>query len=94
MAFWIPLAVRLRAVPHIIKITAMPQYTKTVSAGSRIYYFDVRTDRKGQRYITISEMSKATGLRSTIFLHAEDYDKFAGALAEATEAAQANENKS
>lgn len=64
----------------------MQQFSKRVSAGSRVYFFDVHTDRKGSPYITISELTKATGGRSCIFLHTEDFAKFSDALSEAVAA--------
>lgn len=61
----------------------MPQFTRKANAGSRIYFFDVRVDRNGCKYITISELTKATDSRSCVFLHHEDFDKFRDALDDA-----------
>ncbi|MCD8386245.1 MAG: PUR family DNA/RNA-binding protein [Bacteroidales bacterium] len=74
------------------KQTQRPISTKSVSAGSRIYYFDVRSDKNGQRYVTMTEMAKNSEKRSTIFLHAEDYDKVLDALKETIEAARIDNN--
>ena len=63
-----------------------PIITKQVSAGTRIYYLDVHIDKKGQRFLAISEIntSKTSGKkkRQRIFIHAENIDKFAEALVE------------
>ncbi len=63
-----------------------PIFSKRVSAGTRVYYVDARIDRKGQKYISLSEIptDKSPGKkeRQRIFLHAENVDKFAEALAE------------
>lgn len=61
----------------------MAKHQQTVSAGSRLYYFDVREDSKGNEYITITEQNTRTKKRSCIFLHPENIDKFRQALDEA-----------
>lgn len=66
----------------------MDQPTKTirVSAGTRIYYFDALTDKKGQPYLSISEIPTDTNpgnkKRRRIFVHSEDFGKFAKAFNE------------
>lgn len=63
-----------------------PIISKRISAGTRVYYIDAHTDRKGQPYISISEIptDKSPGKkkRQCIFLHAENVDQFAQAFAE------------
>lgn len=63
-----------------------PKFTKRVSGGTRLYYIDVHTDRKGADYITISEIptdkNPARKERQRVFIHREDFDKFAKAFAE------------
>ena len=63
-----------------------PIISKRISAGTRVYYFDARKDRKGQPYISISEIptdrSPQSGKRQRIFIHMESMDKFAEAFAE------------
>lgn len=63
-----------------------PTKTKSVSAGTRIYYFDALNDSKGQPYLSISEVpvdrSPGTKKRQRIFVHIEDIDKFADAFNE------------
>lgn len=61
----------------------MAKHQQTVSAGSRLYYFDVREDTKGNDYITVTEMNTRTKKRNSIFIHAEAIDKFRQALDEA-----------
>ena len=47
----------------------------SLSAGTRVYYMDLRVDGKGQRYISISEIpkSKSPGekKRHRVFIHTE-----------------------
>ncbi len=56
-----------------------PRHTKSVSAGSRIYYIDAHKDGKGQSYITITEILKLKGRkerRQRIFIHIDNVDRF------------------
>lgn len=57
-----------------------------VSAGTRIYYFDARKDKKGQPYLSIAEVpvdrNPGKKDRQRIFVHVEDIEKFATAFAE------------
>lgn len=59
-------------------------FSKRVSGGTRVYYFDTRKDSKGSPYIVISEVptdrSKGPKTRQRIFLHPEHLDKFRDAL--------------
>lgn len=63
-----------------------PIISKCVSAGTRVYYIDALTDRKGQPYISISEIptdkSPAEKKRQRIFIHKENIERFAEAFAE------------
>lgn len=63
-----------------------PTKTVRISAGTRIYYFDVHKDKKGQPYISISEVpvdrNPGKKERQRVFVHTEDIDKFADAFAE------------
>lgn len=63
-----------------------PTKTKSVSAGTRIYYFDAHNDNKGQPYLSISEVpvdrSPGPKRRQRIFIHIEDIEKFADAFNE------------
>ena len=68
-------------------------YSKAVKAGRRTYFFDVKENNSGDRYITITESRKeldeVTGQfgykKSKIFLYKEDMDKFARGLRYAIE---------
>lgn len=56
-----------------------PKYTKSISAGSRVYYVDARKDSKNQSFITITEIIKENGKperRKHIFIHADNVKKF------------------
>ena len=63
-----------------------PIFTKCVSAGTRVYYMDAHSDKKGQPYISISEVPTRRNPgkkdRRRIFVHMEDITKFAEAFAE------------
>jgi adenine-specific DNA methylase len=65
-------------------------FTKIVRAGTRTYYFDVRTIRDNSRYITITESKRkidSSGnpfyMKHKIFLYHEDFEKFSEGLKEA-----------
>ncbi|MFY9419108.1 MAG: DUF3276 family protein [Bacteroidales bacterium] len=68
-------------------------YSKSVKAGRRTYFFDVKESNSGDRYITITESRKeldeSTGQfgykKTKIFLYKEDMDKFARGLRYAIE---------
>lgn len=66
-----------------------PVRSRIVKAGHRTYFFDVRTTRGNDCFVTITESRKterpdgsAVFERHKIFLYKEDFEKFAGALAE------------
>ena len=68
-------------------------FSQTIKAGKRIYYIDVKKNRKDEMYISITESKKIVngeGENATIsfekhkiFLYREDFAKFAGSLKEA-----------
>jgi len=67
-------------------------FSKAVRAGKRTYFFDVKTTRKNDFYLTITESKKrmeADGRfhfeKHKIFLYKEDFDKFAEGLEEVVE---------
>lgn len=67
---------------------AQPTFTKAVSAGTRVYYFDIRPDKNGEDYLSIAEVPTVRdpkNKRQRIFIHAEDVPRFLEALVEATE---------
>ena len=68
-------------------------FSQTIKAGKRIYYIDVKKNRKEEMYISITESKKLVsgeGENTTlsfekhkIFLYREDFTKFANSLNEA-----------
>lgn len=67
-------------------------FSKSIKAGKRIYYLDVKRNRKDDLFIAITESKKIiTGFddnakvsyeKHKIFLYKEDFDKFADGLEE------------
>lgn len=70
-------------------------FSRTVRAGKRIYYIDVKKSRKEDLFITLTESKKTTNgndSQSTvnyekhkIFLYKEDFEKILSALHEAVD---------
>ena len=68
-------------------------FSRTVKAGQRIYYIDVKQNRKGEMYLCITESKKMLGgtqempqvsyEKHKIFLFKEDFEKFEDAFHEA-----------
>lgn len=62
------------------------EYTRSIKAGKRIYYLDVKRNRKGELYLAITESKKVsngfdenapvTYEKHKIFLYREDFEKF------------------
>lgn len=77
-----------RTSQNHINIIKMENLIKSVrvSAGTRVYYFDVHKDRNGHPYLSITEVpvgqNSGKRKRQRIFVHAEDFGKFSDALAE------------
>ena len=73
-------------------------YSENVKAGKRIYYFDVKQSRNGDKYIAITESKKINEgtfenprfvyEKHKLFLYKEDYDKFVDALAKTLKVAK------
>lgn len=64
-------------------------YSKAVRAGKRTYFFDVKSTRKDEYYLTITESKKRFDQegkfhfeKHKIFLYKEDFEKFTDGLAE------------
>jgi len=63
-------------------------YSKRVKAGKRTYFFDVKSTRSNDYYLTITESKKRfnddgfTYEKHKIFLYKEDFKKFIEALEE------------
>ncbi len=66
-------------------------FSKKVKAGKRTYFFDIKSTRANDFYITITESKRRTNGDSfsyekhKIFLYKEDFFKFSNALNEAVE---------
>ncbi len=66
-------------------------YSKRVRAGKRTYFFDVRSTRSSDYYLTITEsrrFQKDGGFvfeKSKMFIYKEDFNKFLEALQETVE---------
>ena len=65
-------------------------FSKVVKAGKRTYFFDVKTTRQNEHYITITESKKifedngsAHFEKHKIFLYKEDFEKFMDSFYEA-----------
>ena len=66
-------------------------FSKVLRAGRRTYFFDVRSTKAGDYYLTISESKKFTNEDGTfyfkkhkIYLYKEDFQNFSDILAEMT----------
>ena len=67
-------------------------FSKAIKAGKRIYYLDVKEDRKGEMFLSITESKKIVSgegegtkvsfEKHKIFLHKEDFEKFMNGLQE------------
>ena len=67
-------------------------FSKTLRAGRRTYFFDVRSTKADDYYITITESKKYTNDDGTfrykkhkIFLYKEDFEGFKSAIQETTD---------
>ena len=65
-------------------------FSKAVRAGKRTYFFDVKTTRRNDFYLTITESKKRFHKdgrfyfeKHKLFLYKEDFDKFSEGLSEA-----------
>ncbi|MEW6469413.1 MAG: DUF3276 family protein [Bacteroidota bacterium] len=65
-------------------------FSKSVRAGKRTYFFDVKSTKAGDYYLTITESKKRFGddgkfyyEKHKLFLYKEDFEKFAEGLNEA-----------
>ena len=76
-------------------------FSKSIKAGKRIYYLDVKKNRKDEMFLAITESKKViTGEgddsqvsfeKHKIFLYREDFQKFMAGLEEAVNFIEANE---
>jgi hypothetical protein len=67
-------------------------FSKSIKAGKRIYYLDVKKNRKDEMYLAITESKKVVSgtdestvsfEKHKIFLYKEDFEKFASGLRQA-----------
>lgn len=73
-------------------------FSQSVKAGKRIYYFDVKQSRNGDRYVSITESKKivegsyenprVSFEKHKLFLYKEDYEKFLNAFLNTLEIAK------
>jgi hypothetical protein len=72
-------------------------FSKTVRAGKRTYFFDVKSTKKNDFYLTITERKRIYERdgsfqieKHKIFLYKEDFNKFTEGLCEAIEFVKSN----
>jgi hypothetical protein len=72
-------------------------YSKSVRAGKRTYFFDVKSTKSNEYYLTITESKKRFGNdgkfyyeKHKIFLYKEDFDKFSDGFNEAIDFIKTN----
>lgn len=67
-------------------------FSKNVKAGKRVYYFDVKRDRRGEMYVSLTESKRLKDAgedarpvfeKHKIFLYQEDMENFKAAFLEA-----------
>ncbi|WP_304062568.1 DUF3276 family protein [Pedobacter glucosidilyticus] len=70
-------------------------FSKKVRAGKRTYFFDVKSTRSNDYYITVTESKKrledGVFVKHKIFLYKEDFEKFAEGLAETVDYIKAHQ---
>lgn len=70
-------------------------FSKRVRAGKRTYFFDVKSTRANDYYITITESKKRLDdgvfIKHKIFLYKEDFEKFSEGLKDAVDYIKANQ---
>ena len=76
----------------VVKTDREEIFSKSVRAGKRTYFFDVKTTRRNDYYLTLTESKKRFNRdgrfyfeKHKIFLYKEDFDKFTDGLTEAIE---------
>lgn len=74
-------------------------YSKAVRAGKRTYFFDVKSTRKEEYYLTITESKKRYDQdgkfhfeKHKIFLYKEDFEKFSDGLSEVIDFIKASQS--
>ncbi len=79
-------------------------FSKAIKAGKRIYYLDVKKNRKDEMFLAITESKKivygegedaqVSFEKHKIFLYKEDFDKFLTGLTQAIDFIQTNQESS
>ena len=71
-------------------------FSKKVRAGKRTYFFDVKSTRSNDYYVTITESKKrledGVFVKHKIFLYKEDFEKFSEGLKDTVEYIKANQD--
>ena len=74
-------------------------FSKAVRAGKRTYFFDVKSTRKDEYYLTITESKKRYDQEGNyhfekhkIFLYKEDFEKFSDGLGEVIDFIRASQS--
>ncbi|MEA3444746.1 MAG: DUF3276 family protein [Bacteroidota bacterium] len=72
-------------------------FSRAVRAGKRTYFFDVKSTRRGDYYISLTESIKRFGSdgrisfdKHKVFLYKEDFEKFVDGLTESIEYCKAH----
>jgi len=71
-------------------------FSKKVRAGKRTYFFDVKSTRSNDYYITVTESKKrledGVFVKHKIFLYKEDFEKFSEGLRDTVEYIKAHQD--
>lgn len=77
---------------EVVKTEREEIFSKSVRAGKRTYFFDVKTTRRNDYYLTLTESKKRFNRdgrfyfeKHKIFLYKEDFEKFTDGLIEVIE---------
>lgn len=78
-------------------------FSRTVKAGKRIYYIDVKQSKSGEYYLSMTESkkivsgteenTKVTYEKHKLFVYPEDFEKIMSALGEAVQFVEDNQGK-
>ena len=70
-------------------------FSKKVRAGKRTYFFDVKSTRSNDYYVTVTESKKrledGVFVKHKIFLYKEDFEKFSEGLKDVVDYIKANQ---
>lgn len=77
-------------------------YSRAIRAGKRTYFFDVKTTKGGENFITITESKKKFNAdqgkfyfeKHKVFLYKEDFDKFSEGFHDVLDFIRNNEDES